>query len=143
MFKIIFFICKVYSQGKPFPHLIFFYSGFAAMPFISTQILLSLQASTIQLGRIAWLQLPFYSTWFWNNQWMQDSPASFWGIAFPIACAFMTLSFWLYRNISEKNMEKKWFRILFNSPEWKSVRKSMQFLREIENFKEDPLGVGR
>jgi hypothetical protein len=100
-----------------------------------------LQASTIQLARIAWLQLPFYSTWFWNNQWMQDSPASFWGIAFPVACAFMILSFWLFRNISEKNMEKKWFRILFNSPEWKSVRKSMEFLREIENFKVDSLGV--
>ena len=110
---------------------------------ITQEKLSRLQASTIHLGRIAWLQLPFYSTWFWNSQWIQDSPAGFWGIAFPIACVFALLSFWLYMNISEKNIEKKWFRVLFNSPEWKSVRKSMEFLREIENFKEEPLGVDR
>jgi hypothetical protein len=102
-----------------------------------------LQASTIQLGRIAWLQLPFYSTWFWNNQWIQDNPVSFWGIACPIASAFAIMSFWLYRNISERNMNRKWFRILFNSPEWKSVRKSIEFLQEIEDFKAESLSVDR
>ena len=32
---------------------------------------------------------------------------------------------------------KKWFRILFNSPEWKSVLKAMLLMKEIEEFKKE------
>ncbi len=96
-----------------------------------------LQSSTINIVRIAWLQLPLYTTWFWNTDWIVRDPLNFWLIAFPITLLFTLLTIWLYRNISLKNMNKKWFKILFNSPEWKSVRKSMEFIKEIEMFKEE------
>jgi hypothetical protein len=96
-----------------------------------------LQSSTIKIARIAWLQMPLYTTWFWNSNWIVNDPLSFWLIAFPVTLLFTLLTIWLYNNISMKNMNKKWFKILFNTPEWKSVRKSMEFIKEIELFKEE------
>jgi hypothetical protein len=96
-----------------------------------------LQSSTINIVRIAWLQLPLYTTWFWNTDWIVRDSLNFWLVAFPITLFFTMLTIWLYRNISLNNMNKKWFKILFNTPEWKSVRKSMEFIKEIELFKEE------
>jgi hypothetical protein len=105
---------------------------------IETQDKLSrLQFSTIHIARFAWLQLPMYTTWFWTSDWIIHDSRTFWLIAFPITVLFTLLTIWLYRNISFGNMHKKWFRILFNTPEWKSVRKSMEFIKEIELFKEE------
>lgn len=96
-----------------------------------------LQSSTINIVRIAWLQLPLYTTWFWNTNWIVRHSLNFWLVAFPITLLFTMLAIWLYRNISLNNMNKKWFKILFNTPEWKSVRKSMEFIKEIELFKKE------
>jgi hypothetical protein len=96
-----------------------------------------LQSSTINIVRIAWLQLPLYTTWFWNTEWIVRHSLNFWLVAFPVTLLFTMLAIWLYRNISLNNMNKKWFKILFNTPEWKSVRKSMEFIKEIELFKEE------
>jgi glucan phosphoethanolaminetransferase (alkaline phosphatase superfamily) len=97
----------------------------------------TLQSSTINIVRIAWLQLPFWSTWFWSSKWILYDPMNFWLIAFPITLFFAGLAIWLYRNISIKNRDKKWFTILFGHPEWTSIRKAMEFMKEIEVFKQD------
>ncbi len=99
-----------------------------------------LQSSTINMVRIAWLQLPLYTTWFWNTDWIVRHSLNFWLVAFPVTLLFTMLAIWLYRNISLNNMNKRWFKILFNTPEWKSVRKSMEFIKEIELFKEEHIG---
>jgi len=44
----------------------------------------ALQSSTIDIGRILWLQLPFWSTFFWSTEWMMKD-IKFWLVAFPIA----------------------------------------------------------
>jgi hypothetical protein len=97
----------------------------------------ALQSSVINIVRIVWLQLPFWTTFFWNSKWIIHSGMNFWVTAFPITLFFIGLTIWLYRNISLKNMNKKWFKILLGSPEWTSVRKAMEFMNEIEVFKQD------
>ena len=94
----------------------------------------ALQSSTIDIGRILWLQLPFWSTFFWNTEWMMKD-IKFWLIAFPVTLALAGLAIWLYRNISLKNSHRKWFKVLFSSREWTSVIKAMEFMKEIEAFK--------
>ena len=94
-----------------------------------------LQASTLNSGRILFLQLPFYSTFFFTPQWIATSPLSFWLIAFPVALVFAAISIWLFRNISLKNAHKKWFRFLFSSSEWTSVTKAIEFMDEISEFR--------
>jgi hypothetical protein len=96
--------------------------------------LAALQTSTIDIGRILWLQLPFWSTFFWNTEWMMKD-LKFWLIAFPITLVLAGVAIWLYRNISLKNSHRKWFKILFSSREWTSVIKAMEFMKEIEAFK--------
>ncbi|HMH20671.1 MAG TPA: hypothetical protein VK563_02790 [Puia sp.] len=94
-----------------------------------------LQASTIHIVRILWLQMPFYTTWFWNQQWVTQGGKNFWLTAAPATLFFCWLSIWLYRNISYKNVNKKWFRMLFRGKDWDSVIKAIQYLDEIEEFK--------
>ena len=94
-----------------------------------------LKLSTINISRILFLQAPFYCTFWWSTKMIVDSPLSFWLISFPIALLFTFASIWLYRNISTKNVNKKWFKILFNSPEWNSLVRADSFLEEIKEFK--------
>lgn len=99
--------------------------------------LAELQTSTLQITRILFLQTPFYCTFSWSQLWITGSPVSFWLISFPITIFFIWLSLWLYKNISYKNVNKKWFKILFSGKEWTSVTKAMQYLNEIDEFKKE------
>jgi len=96
-----------------------------------------LKISTLNITRILFLQTPFYCTFWWSTKLITDAPAAFWLISFPIALAFTFASLWLWKNISMKNAHKKWFRILFNSPEWNSLIEANNFLEEINNFKQE------
>src|SRR5579859_4479517 len=46
--------------------------------------LTELQASTINVARILFLQTPFFCTWFWHKSWIDYSSLNFWLIIFPI-----------------------------------------------------------
>ena len=94
-----------------------------------------LKLSTIHITRILFLQTPFYCTFWWSTEMIVNKPAAFWLISFPIALLFTFASFWLYKNINIKNAHKKWFKVLFNSPEWTSFVRANDFLEEIETFK--------
>lgn len=96
-----------------------------------------LQLSTVNITRILFLQSPFYCTFWWSIPMITNSPISFWLISFPIALLFTFASLWLYKNISIKNTHKKWFKILFNSPEWNWLVKASNFLEEINSFKKE------
>lgn len=95
--------------------------------------LTELQASSIDIIRLLWLQMPFYTTFFWSTKWI-TSDYKFWAVALPITLFFTFLSLWLYRNISLKNADKKWFKILLNK-EWTAVSDAKKYLDEIEDFK--------
>jgi len=96
-----------------------------------------LQSSTINIGRILWLQMPFYSTFFLTPSMLQQVSLMMLIVAVTAPLLLTWLSIWLYRNINYKNVNKKWFKILFNSPEWNSVTMAMKFLNEIDEFKKD------
>jgi hypothetical protein len=95
--------------------------------------LTELQTSSINVFRVLWLQMPFYTTFFWSTKWIA-SDYKFWAIAFPVTLFFTCLSIWLYRNISLKNADKKWFKLLLNG-EWNSLSIAKKYLNEIEEFK--------
>jgi hypothetical protein len=99
--------------------------------------LAELQTSSINIARLIWLQLPFWCTWFWSSKWIVNNTLNFFSTVFPIALFFAFVAVWLFKNISLKNSNKKWFRILFSSAEWKSVTKAIAFINEIEEFKKD------
>jgi hypothetical protein len=100
--------------------------------------LAGLQLSTINTTRIVWLQLPFYTTWFWSNQFIIDTGTRFWLIVLPVTLLFCVAAIFLFKNITTKNMHKKWVRALMMAgPEYKSVIKAREFIGQIEEFKKD------
>jgi hypothetical protein len=100
--------------------------------------LAELQASTFKSTRILWLQMPFYTTWFWHSSWIHFDSPYFWLITFPITMFFTLLAVYLYKNIHAGNMHKKWVRsLMMAGPEYKNVMKSIKFLEEIEEFNKE------
>jgi hypothetical protein len=99
----------------------------------------ALQASTLQITRVLFLQAPFYSTFFWSQKMIASNWAAFFLISLPITLFFVFASVWLYVNINCQNAEKKWFKILFSSKEWTSVTKAISFIKEIEEFKNETI----
>jgi hypothetical protein len=95
----------------------------------------SLQASTIQITRILFLQTPFYCTWFVNVNDVINGHPGFWFITFPITILFTMAAIWLYRNIDIRNKDKKWFKLLFSGAEWTYLVKAEAFINEIDTFK--------
>lgn len=93
----------------------------------------ALQISTIQIARLLFLQLPFYVTWLFRPEWLSN--LAFWLVYLPVLIVFAFSAIWLYRNISVKNVDKKWFKTLFDSPEWTSPAKALKFLQEIDEFR--------
>lgn len=99
--------------------------------------LASLQLSTLWIVRILLLQMPFYTTFFYTPYMIMHEGLRFWLISLPVTLLFGALAVWLYKNINFKNEDKKWFKLLFNSIEWTSITKAKQFIKEIEDFKND------
>lgn len=96
-----------------------------------------LQLSTINVTRILFLQAPFYCTWFITPEWIRNDWQSVAFITLPITLLFTFFSIWLFRNIKYENRNKKWFKILFNSPEWNYVLKAQEFIEDIEEFRRE------
>ena len=104
---------------------------------ITQQKLAELQLSTLNIVRFLFLQTPFYCTGFWSPAWINFTDIKNWLITFPITALLTILAFWLYKNISFKNVNKKWFRILFGNIEWTAITQSMEFIKVIEDFKNE------
>jgi MFS family permease len=95
--------------------------------------LATLQSSTINTTRILWLQMPFYTTFFFTPEFFTDLKS--WLISIPVTLLFTFFSVWLYRNINYENRNRKWFKWLFNGPEWNAVIQAMGFINEIDDYK--------
>ena len=111
-----------------------------SQPIADTQKKLAkLQSSTFS-SRFILLQTPFYTTWFWSVEMIQDSIVKFCFIALPITLLFTVLAIWLYKNLTPENMHKKWVKYLINNDsERMPILKAQHFLNEIEEFTTSPL----
>lgn len=99
--------------------------------------LAELQTSTLQITRILFLQAPFYSTWFLTPALLANASIGWIIFQFVVTGALTVFSVWLFINISLKNVNKKWFRILFSSSEWTNVSQAIAFMKEIDAFKKE------
>jgi hypothetical protein len=99
--------------------------------------LASVQASLINVGRLMFLQTPFYCTFFISDKLVKHGGATFWTIEIVVTAFFTFLSIWLYRSLTSKNMYKKWVRKMIDGLGAKSVRKAMEFVNEIDEFRKE------
>jgi len=101
------------------------------------QKLAKLQSSTVKIVGISLLQLPVFSTWNISFELINEQPTQFWFIQMPIVLLFTFAGIWLYKNMDIKNMDKKWFKIIFYGSEWSALVSSGKFLKEIERFEKE------
>jgi hypothetical protein len=90
--------------------------------------------STLNVTRILFLQLPLWTMFFWNDGMFVKANGAWWILNILLLIAATILSIWLFINIQIENKDKRWFKWLFNGPEWKPVIESMEMLKQIKAF---------
>lgn len=83
-------------------------------------------------GRILLLQAPFYCTWWYTDELVNNGDAVFWSIQLLIVSLFTTLSIYLFKQLSPTNPSDKWrnrSNQIFGAAK---LQKAMDFLSEIE-----------
>ena len=132
------FIFNLYAIASYIRHLVLIQQINNSENIVDTQLKLAgLQSSTLRVVRISFLQMPFYTTFLYSVGWIKGWTPWFWLSTVPVTGLFVFLSVWLYRNISVENAGARWFRFLFNGPEWNYVTQSAGFIKEIEAFKQN------
>lgn len=107
-------------------------------PIISTQEKLSnLKMSTIWVTRLLFLQLPVWTTFWWNEAMFTDWRAWQWVITLFFTLSFTGIAVWLFFNIKYENRHKKWFQLIFRGKEWTPLMKSMELLEQVKAYKEE------
>lgn len=96
--------------------------------------LVELKLSNLRTLGILWLQLPVFSMWYMSDEWMHDSPDTFWLIQVPLVLIQLFIGIWLYKNLDYKNHRKKWFRWFVSKGEFGKINKANAFLLEIEEL---------
>lgn len=101
---------------------------------ITQRKLATLQFSIMKSVRILWLQLPFYTTWYLNDELIMHGSPIFWIIQ--ILCTGLTtwLAIWLFKNMNYKNSDKKWIRNFMRGYGFYSVIQALDFIKEIDSF---------
>lgn len=107
-------------------------------PILATQEKLSkLKTSTLWVNRILFLQLPLWTTFYWNESMLENGGLIFWIIQALITALFTLLAIWLFINIKYENRDKKWFQWIFKGIEWDPIVRSVELLNEINEFKKE------
>jgi len=105
-------------------------------PILQTQKKLAqLKISTLWAARILFLQLPVWTTFWWNETMLTDWNLLQWAITVIVTILFTYIAIWLFFNIKYENRNKKWFKLIFNGKEWAPLMKSMELLEQIDEYK--------
>ena len=98
--------------------------------------LASLKISTLWVARILFLQLPVWTTFYWNEGMLTNGNWLLWIIQGIVTLSFAALAVWLFINIKFENRHKRWFRLIFGGKEWTPLMKSMELLEEIDDYRD-------
>jgi hypothetical protein len=104
-------------------------------PILETQNrLANLKTSTLWITRILFLQLPVWTTFYWNTSMIENGNWFLWIIQGIVTLSSACVAIWLFVNIRYENRNKKWFKLIFNGKEWTPLMKSMELLEQIEDY---------
>lgn len=97
--------------------------------------LATLTATSLWIARILFLQLPLWTTFYWNKDMMQNGDTVLWVLQVACTLSLTFISIWLFFNIKYENKDKKWFRFIFAKKEWEPVLKAIELSKQISDFK--------
>lgn len=93
-----------------------------------------LKVSTLNVTRILLLQLPVWTTFYWNETMFENGNVTLWVIQGIITLLSVFFSFWLFFNIKYENRNKRWFQLIFRGREWQPILQSIELLKQIEEY---------
>lgn len=89
--------------------------------------------SYTQSGRILLLQAPFFCTFWYTDELVQNAGPLFWSIQLVIVSLFTGLSIYLFRQLSIHTPSDKWRKISNQVFGAQKLQKAMDFLKELEH----------
>lgn len=95
--------------------------------------LVQVYTSYTQSGRILLLQAPFFCTFWYRDELVQNAGPVFWSIQLVIVSFFTILSIYLFLKLSIHNPSNRWQRISNKVFGAHKLQKAMDFLKEIED----------
>ena len=99
--------------------------------------LAEIQLSIMNSVRVLWLQLPFYTLWYLNYDLIVHGSLIFYIIQILLTGSTVWLDIWLFKNMIEKNLNKKWVHNFMRGYGFYRARQAIDFISEIDNFKND------
>src|SRR5690606_12848116 len=73
--------------------------------------LASLKISTLWVTRVLFLQLPVWTTFWWNETMFTDWNLLQWTMTVTVTVLFTSVAIWLFFNIRYENRNEKWFQL--------------------------------
>jgi hypothetical protein len=95
--------------------------------------LINLKISTLNITRILMLQLPFWTTFYWNEGMFKNGTLALFIIQGTVTVSFTYLSLWLFFHLKFENADKWWFKLLLQGKEWEPLITSINILNEMED----------
>ena len=105
----------------------------------SQERLSRLKSSTLWVTRILFLQLPVWTTFSLHIGMLSNGKILLLIIQGIISLSSVYIAVWLFLNIKFENRDKKWFRLLFNGKDWDPLVKSIELIKQIEDYKSEDL----
>jgi len=96
--------------------------------------IVKLKSTTLLVTRILFLQLPVWTTFYWNNSMFENGNLFLWILQGIITISFTFVALWLFFNIKYENRNKKWFKLIFSGKEWIPLMNSMDLLSQIDEY---------
>jgi hypothetical protein len=135
----VFFVCTVlgivgYIRDVSVIHSIHFSDNV-----VETQRKLArMQSTVVRDIRLAWLQLPFWASFFVSNAFIRSSGRWFFLIEVPIFLGLVGLAIFLYVNITLENARKKrWVAAMIRGAGSRRMARAIELLRELEEFEKE------
>ena len=99
---------------------------------ILQKTLINLKASTLNVIKILILQLPFWTTFYWNESMFKNGTLPLFILQGAVTISFTCLAIWLFFNLKFENADKWWFKLLLQGKEWEPIITSINILNEME-----------
>jgi hypothetical protein len=100
---------------------------------ILQKTLINLKVSTLNITRILMLQLPFWTTFYWNESMFKNGTLPLFILQGAVTISFTYLSLWLFFHLKFENADKWWFKLLLQGKEWEPLITSINILNEMED----------
>jgi hypothetical protein len=96
-----------------------------------------LQASTLWVARLLFLQMPLWTTFYWNESMLSNGHPVLWAMQIIGTLGLAFISVWLFFNIKDKNRNQRWFKWIFDNAEWTPTLQAMEALERVKEYRQE------